>query len=291
MTTVIQNLVGGLSAGSLYALVAVGLVTVFKATGIINFAQGDMAMVATFVAFMGLTRWGMGYWEALLLGVVFAAVLGAVLERLFMRPLLHAPHVSQVMVTIGLGMILNGLAGLRWGYEPSAFPPPIGGDPLNVAGIAISRDHLAVLAVAVAVMTVLFAFYRYTRLGAAVRAVAQNLQAARLMGIPAGMVFAISWAVAASLAGLAGMLIAPTLSLDPTFMTEVLIKGFAAAILGGVTSLPGAVLGGLLLGVLESSVAGFVSTDLKNVFSFSLILLVLVLRPHGILGQSAARRV
>lgn len=291
MTTVIQNIVGGLSAGSLYALVAVGLVTVFKATGIINFAQGDMAMLATFVAFMALTQSQIGYWGALLVGLLFAALLGAGLERVFMRPLLNAPHVSQVMVTIGVGMILNGLAGIQWGYEPSGFPAPIGGHPLVVAGIAISKDNIVILALAVLVMVVLFAFYRYTRTGVALRATAQNLVAARLMGIPVGTVFAVSWAVAALLSGLAGMLIAPVLSLDPTFMAEVQIKSFAAAILGGITSLPGAVVGGLLLGVLESLVAGFISTDMKNVFTFSLILLVLILRPHGIMGAPEARRV
>ncbi|GAB6876870.1 branched-chain amino acid ABC transporter permease [Thermaerobacter litoralis] len=291
MITVLQNLVGGLSAGSLYALVAVGLVTVFKATGIINFAQGEIAMVATFLGLVALQQMGLGYWEAFLFGTLAAAALGLLLERLFLRPLLHVSHVSQIMVTIGLGMILNGMAGLQWGYEPRAFPAPVGGAPLNLGGVAVSADHLAVLGVAVVAMSALFLFYRYTRLGAAVRAVAQNLPAAQLMGIPAGRVFAVTWAVAAGLGGIAGMLIAPATSLEPNFMAEVLIKGFAAAILGGITSLPGAVVGGLLLGVLETAVAGFVSTDLKNVFSFSLILLVLILRPHGLLGQPAARRV
>ncbi|QIA28315.1 branched-chain amino acid ABC transporter permease [Thermaerobacter sp. PB12/4term] len=289
--TVLQNLVAGLSTGSLYALVAVGLVTVFKATGIINFAQGEIAMVATFLALAGLQQLGLGYWEAFVLGAAAAALLGMLLERLFLRPLLHVSAVSQIMVTIGLGMMLNGLAGLQWGYEPRAFPAPVGGAPIVAGGVAISADHLAVLAVALVVMASLFAFYRYTRLGVAVRAVAQNLPAAQLMGIPAGRVFAVSWAVAAGLGGIAGMLVAPATSLDPNFMAEVLIKGFAAAILGGITSLPGAVAGGLVLGVLETAVAGFISTDLKNVFSFTLILLVLILRPHGILGQPAARRV
>ncbi|MDB4897446.1 MAG: branched-chain amino acid transporter permease protein [Firmicutes bacterium] len=291
MAILLQNLLGGLSAGALYGLAALGLTAVFQTTGMVNFAQGDMAMVCTFVGFTLLSYMKVPYGLSLLLVLAFALGFGSLLERGLMRPLMRQPHVSQIMVTLGLAMILNGIAGQIWGFEPHAFKAPLGGDPYRFVGLALSKDSLLIFGISALIVLSLFLFFKFTLAGTALRATAQNATAAKLMGIPIGMAFNMSWAVAAVLSATAGVLIAPSTTLDPNFMAEVGIKAFAGAILGGFSSLPGAVLGGLFLGVLESLVAGYISTELKSVFSFSLILLVLVVRPYGLLGSPARKKV
>lgn len=291
MVILLQNILGGLSAGSLYGLAALGLTAVFKTTGLVNFAQGDMAMVSTFIAFTLLTALGMPYSIVFLLAIVFAALFGAALERGLIRPQLRKPHVSQIMVTLGLSMILNGLAGLTWGFEPQPFKAPLGSEPIRFAGLAVSKNSLLIFAVAAVLMLAMYLFFKYTLAGIALRATAQNASAARLMGIPIGAVFSLSWAVAGILSAVAGILVAPSTTLDPNFMAEVAIKAFAGGILGGFNSLPGAVVGGLFLGVLENLVAGYISTEMKSVFAFSLILLVLVIRPYGLLGSPPGKKV
>lgn len=290
MVGLLQNVVGGLAAGSLYALAALGLTLIFKTTGVVNFANGEMAMVSTFAAYLLLTAYKLPYPVAFLGALAFAALLGVVLERAFLRPVQKSHHLSQIMITLGLFLVLNGLASVTF-FEPVPFPYPIGGKPLELGGVFLSPDSLLIFAVAVAIMLGLYLFFTYTLAGIALRATAQNLITARLMGVPAGRVYALTWAVAAVLGAVAGMLIAPTTGLDPNFMGDVAIKAFAGAILGGLGSLPGAVVGGLLLGVLENLIAGYISTELKAVFSFSLILLVLVVRPEGIMGAPVRRRV
>jgi len=291
MAFLLQNIIGGLSAGSLYGLAALGLTAVFKTTGLVNFAQGDMAMVSTFVAFTLLTSVKIPYGYAFVLAVLFASLFGMVLERGLVRPQLTKPHVSQIMVTLGLSMILNGLAGLIWGFEPQPFKAPLGGEPIRFAGLAVSKDSLLIFAVAASLMLAMYLFFTYTRAGIALRATAQNMNAARLMGIPIGMVFSLSWAVAGMLSAVAGILVAPNTTLDPNFMAEVAVKAFAGGILGGFASLPGAVFGGLFLGVLENLVAAYISTEIKGVFAFSLILLVLVIRPYGLFGAPVRKKV
>jgi branched-chain amino acid transport system permease protein len=290
LTTLLQYVVGGLAAGSLYALAALGLTLIYKTTGIINFAHGEMAMVSTIVAFILLTTYRLPYPTAFLGALLFAAILGIALERVFMRPVRKSSHLNQIMVTLGLFLVLNGVASTRF-FEPQPFPPPIGGPPITLLGIAVGRDSLLIFGVAGAIMLTLYLLFRYTLVGIALRATAQNLGTARLMGVRVGRVYALTWAVAAILGAVAGMLIAPTTALDPNFMADVAIKAFAGAILGGLGNLPGAVVGGLLLGVLENLVAGYISTELKAVFAFSVILLVLVVRPQGIMGVPLRRRV
>ena len=290
MTALLQYIVGGLAAGSLYALAALGLTLIYKTTGVINFANGEMAMVSTFAAFILLTAYGLPYPLAFLGALLFAAALGIALERLFLRPVRQSSHLNQIMVTLGLFMVLNGIAGTRF-FEPLPFPKPVGGEPFDLLGIFVARDSLLVFGVAAALVLALYLFFNHTLAGVALRATAQNLDAARLMGVPIGQVYAATWAVAAVLGAVAGMLIAPTTALDPNFMGEVAIKAFAAAILGGLGNLPGAIAGGLLLGVLENLIAGYVSTELKAVFAFAVILFVLVVRPGGLMAAPVRRRV
>lgn len=291
MAVFLQNLVGGLAAGSLYALAALGLVLIFKTTRVVNFAQGEMAMFSTFIAYTLLVRFEVHYLLAALVAVLFAGLLGMAVERLFMRPLQGAPILSPIILSLGLLILLNGLAGLIWDYEPFSFPAPVAGAPWLFGEVAVARESLAAFGVATVLMAGLYLFFTYTRVGLAMRAAAQRLDTARLMGVPVGLVFSLTWAFAAVLAAVAGLFIAPKTGLDPNFMGEVAIKAFAAAIIGGFESPPGAIIGGLTLGVLENLVAGYISTELKAVFSFTVILLVLILRPEGLLGRAAQRRV
>jgi branched-chain amino acid transport system permease protein len=290
LTEFMQYVVGGLAAGSLYALAALGLTLIFKTSEVVNFANGEMAMLSTFVAFLLLSSYQLPYWAAFLGALGFAALLGAALERLFMRPVQKATVLSQIMVTLGIYLVLNGTVSV-YVFEPQAFPRPVKGAPFNLGGVFVSRDSLLIFGVATAIMLALYLFFTYTLAGIALRATAQRLMTARLMGVPAGRVYALTWSVAAVLGAVAGMLFAPTTGLDPNFMGEVAIKAFAGAILGGLGSLPGAVVGSLLLGLLEALIAGYVSTELKAVFAFAMILLVLVVRPQGILGAPVRRRV
>ncbi len=292
LSVFLQYVVGGLAAGSLYALAALGLTLIYKTTRVVNFANGEMAMVATFVAFLLLNRHGLPYPVAFLGAVLFAAALGLLLERLFMRPVQKSSNLNQIMVTLGFLFVLNGYVSTRV-FDPQPFPPPIGGEALALGGVYVSPDSLLIFGIATAIMLALYLFFKHTLAGIALRATAQNLITARLMGVPAGRVYAVSWAVAAVLGAIAGMLIAPVTSFEPNFMAEVAIKAFAGAILGGFGSLPGAVVGSLLLGVLENLIAGYVpmGTEIKAVFAFSVILLVLVIRPQGLMGAPEGRRV
>jgi branched-chain amino acid transport system permease protein len=290
MTVFLQYVAGGLAAGSLYALVALGLTLIYKTTGVVNFAQGEMAMVSTFFAYILLTNYHVPYPAAFVGALLFAALLGVAVERGLMRWVQQASVLSQIMITLGLFLVLNGAMSTRF-FEALPFPQPIGGTPLNVGGVFISEDSLLIFALAAVIMLALYMFFRYTLLGIGMRATAQNLSVARLMGVRVGRVYSTTWAVASAMGAVAGMLFAPTTALYPSFMGDIAIKGFAAAIIGGLGVLPGAVVGGLVLGVLENLIAGYLSTELKSFFAFSVILLVLVLRPQGLMGAPMRRRI
>ncbi|HET6315671.1 MAG TPA: branched-chain amino acid ABC transporter permease [Chloroflexota bacterium] len=290
MTVFLQYVAGGLAAGSLYALVALGLTLIYKTTGVVNFAQGEMAMVSTFFAYILLTNYHVPYPVAFIGALLFAAILGVAVERGLMRWVQQASVLSQIMITLGLFLVLNGAMSTRF-FEALPFPQPIGGTPLNVGGVFISEDSLLIFGLAAVIMLALYLFFRYTLLGIGMRATAQNLSVARLMGVRVGRVYSTTWAVASAMGAVAGMLFAPTTALYPSFMGDIAIKGFAAAIIGGLGVLPGAVVGGLVLGVLENLIAGYLSTELKSFFAFSVILLVLVLRPQGLMGAPMRRRI
>ncbi len=286
-----QQIVSGLAAGCLYALAALGLVLIYRTMDIVNFAHGEMAMVSTFVAYTLLARAGLPYVVAGIGALAFAAFFGMAIERVFLRPIQNGPLISMMIMTLGLLMIFNGAAGWIWGFDPVSFPPAVRGRPLVGAGLIITRDSLLVLAVTLAMALGLYAVLRFTLAGIAIRAASQNARAARLMGVPVPRVYSLTWGISAVLGAVAGILIAPTTFLSPNMMAEVQVKAFTAAVLGGFSSLPGAVVGGLLLGVLENIVAGYISTQLKSTFAFGLIVAVLCVRPSGILGTPPRRKV
>lgn len=286
-----QIVIGGLATGSLYALAALGLILIFKTSDIVNFAQGEMAMFITFISFTFLKVAGLPYFVSFLLALVFALILGMTVERTFMRPVQKAPILNQIILTFGLYMVFRGVAGIIWGYTPAGFPEPLPNKHFDLMGVTLTINQIFIFAVTTFLMLGFFLFFKYTKIGLAMRASSQNIQTAKLMGIGVSSVFTRTWGISAVLGGVAGILIAPVTFLDPNMMGEVGIKAFAAAILGGFTSLPGAILGGLLIGVFEGLVAGYLSSELKSVFVFALIITVLIVRPTGILGEKITKKV
>jgi branched-chain amino acid transport system permease protein len=279
-----QLVVNGIALGSLYALTAFGIVLIYKTTDVITFAQGETAMFCTFIAFTLLNALQLPFVVAFVLTLLFAMLLGTVIERVILRRVGTTSIINSVIVTVGLSLVLIGLAGWIWGYETRPFPAPVEGDPLRFGNVVLSQLNALVLGV------MLFLFFRYSLTGIAMRAVAQNRLAAQLMGIHIDQINAIGWGVGTALAAITGILIAPLNYLDPNMMGDVVLKAFAAAVLGGITSLPGAVVGGLLLGILDS-IIGFEVPELRTSIAFVLIVLVLVLRPGGLLGTHEIKKV
>ncbi|MBP2017803.1 branched-chain amino acid transport system permease protein [Symbiobacterium terraclitae] len=285
-----QQIISGLATGSLYALAALGLVLIFKTSDVVNFAQGEMAMFGTFIMFTLLKAGGLPYWGAFVLALAFAFLMGAAIERAVLRPLAQAPLISVLIATLGLMQIINGVAGWIWGYQAKPFPTAVSGSPISLGSLIITLPDLVNLVVSLAVMAGFFVLFKFTKLGIAMRAVAENRVAARLMGIATDRILSLTWGLGGILAATAGILIAPVTNLDINMMADMQIKAFTAAVLGGFTSLPGAVVGGLTLGVLENIVGQFVP-QLKTPFAFALIVLVLVVRPAGLMGTVQRKKV
>jgi len=277
--------------GSLYGLAALGLVLLFNTSGILNFSQGEMGMFCTFIASSLMSAVGLNYWAVLVVTSFFAILLGIAIERVLMRPVRGAPDLVKIVLTLGLYYFLNGLAGVFWGYEPASFPRAWQGDPFSVGGIVFDRHVVLVFVITVLICLVLYLLFKKSLLGIGMRAVAQDITATRLMGAKTDRLIGAGWAIAGCLASTAGVFIAPVTFVEPNMMQNVLIKAFAAMVLGGFTSMPGAIIGGLLLGASENLVAAYISTDLKTAFSFSLIVLVLLVRPNGLLGSMEENKV
>lgn len=286
-----QEIVSGLAAGSLYALAALGLVLIYKTSDLVNFAQGEMAMISTFVSFTFIQTWSLGYWTSFLLALGFSAVFGILVERVFMRPVQKASVLSQIILTLGLYMAFRGVAGMIWGYEPTSYQEAVSGEPISLGSMLVTPNQILIFALTLVLMLLFYCLFRFTLIGLAMRAAAQNLNTAELMGVRVGSIFSLTWAISAILGGIAGMLIAPTTFLDPNMMGEVAIKAFAAAVLGGFSSLPGAVIGGLSIGLFENLVAGYISAELKTAFVFFLIIFILYIKPTGLLGIKQVKKV
>ena len=293
MSSFLQYVLAGLSGGSLYALVALGLVLIYRSTRVLNFAHGDIATLGTFVAFTVVSR-GL----PMSVGLPLAILAGAVVAIAFYFGALvpaqrkGANVLGSVILTFGLSLILQGLTVWNWGAEPDRMPFPLSDTKVwKVGPIFISELAAGTFAAAAAASLLLFLLTQRTRLGLAMRATSENLAAAQTLGIPTRAVLAFSWGTAAALAVIAGVFLAPALLLDPFFMLDPLFKGFAAAVLGGMSSLPGAVVGGLILGVVESLTGAYVAIEFKTSMAFVLIVAVLLIRPEGLLGREFQERV
>ena len=286
-----QQVVTGISIGSIYAIVALAVVLIYRSTGVVNFAQGEMAMFTTFISWTFLLR--MEFWPALLLTVLVAFFIGGAIEMVVMRPVERASHLNSIVVTLGLLTIFNSLALWRYGSLPKPFPKPevFSGSPLEVGSVTISRLNLGILGMAVLIMVALFLLFNYTKLGLAMRATAQNPVASRLVGINVSQMLALGWALAAAVGAVAGMLTASSLTLSVDMMFAILLFAFAGAVLGGLDSPGGAIAGGLIVGMLQALAGTYISSQVDIVVAFAVIVAVLVIRPTGLFGRKVIRRV
>ncbi|MDX6517327.1 MAG: branched-chain amino acid transport system permease protein [Gaiellaceae bacterium] len=293
MTQFLQQVVSGLASGGIFASLALALALIYRATRVINFAQGEMATVSTFVAW-SLVHHGMPFWGAFFLTLALSFLGGIALERVVIRPVESAPVLTIVIVTLGLAILLNGFTSVEWGSDVKKFPSPFPTRPIHAGGVAFSIQDLGVIAVSIALVLALGAFFRFTKLGLALRAAALNPEASRLVGVRVSWMLALGWGLAAVLGAVSGMMIAPVVFLDPNMMQTVLLYALAAAILGGMDSPVGAVVGGLALGVilnLTGAYVSFIGGTLRLPVALAVILLVLVVRPSGLFGRAAVRKV
>ncbi len=286
-----QLVSSGLALGSIYALLALSLVLINKATDVVNFAQGEMAMFGTFICFTVLAKTNLPLIAVLVLAVPIGGLLGTVTERLTMPSLRSAPPVNALIATIGLWMIFHHGAGWIWGYDPVRFPSLFSPDPIDIFGARVAENSLGIIGVSLLVVVLLYAFFEYTRTGIAMRAASMNRRAAQLMGVNVGRVSLAAWCLASAISVVSGFLVAPLTFLDFEMMFAVLLKAFAGAILGGFNSLPGAVVGCLVIGVIESLFAAYVSSAFKDTFAFAIIIAVLMVRPQGLFTRRIAKKV
>jgi branched-chain amino acid transport system permease protein len=286
-------LVGGITTGALYALVALGIVIVYKATGTVNFAHGALFMIGGYIAYTFHVMWGLPYVLSLLLTVVCCFVIGALADRIAFRPLMEQSLTSVLVATIGLYFVLTGIARSVWGGKGDflPFPPLVTLEPIVLGSIILVPQQLIVLGGALVVMLVFAAFFQFTRVGKMMQATADNVKAAKLVGIRTSLVYMYTFAVGSAVAGAAAVLMAPITLLYPDIGFVLFIKAFAAAVLGGLTSVAGAVVGGLLMGIIETMAGGYLSTSLQDVSAFIVIMLVLIFMPNGIFGARRLRRV
>jgi branched-chain amino acid transport system permease protein len=283
----------GLATGSIYALVALGLALIYRSTRILNFAHGDIATAGTFFAFT-LIGMKLNFTLVYLLALMAGAIISVIFDFVVLVPAQRrdATHLGQMILTLGFGLILQGLILRFGGTEPQAFPFPLSDAKVyRIGGLIISQLNLGTFLVGLVASLLFYLLVQKTKIGLAMRATSENLPAAQTLGIPTRRILALSWALAAVLGVIAGVFLAPALLLDPYFMLEPFLKGFAAAILGGLNSLPGAIVGGLILGVAESLAGGFISLAFKNSLAFIIIVVVLLLRPEGLMGKEFKERV
>jgi branched-chain amino acid transport system permease protein len=290
MSIVLQLIVAGLSSGSIYALVGLGLMLAFKGTGIVNFAHGELVAFGAYAALFFSVVLKLPYWQVFILTLLVCAVAGMLLERTLIPPLMRAPSFTVVVATLAIGLMIKNVLRLSWQESVSSFPTPFDDLSLRVGEISINPHYVWIISCSFAITALLALFFRRNRTGKAMQAVSQNLTAARLMGIRVGRIFTLTFALSAAMAGLAGVLMAPVVGVESE-MGSVILKGFVAAILGGFNSLPGCVVGGLMLGILETFGGAFFGGTFKAVTAFVLLMFVLLVRPHGIFGRAEARRV
>ncbi len=286
-----QQIVSGIATGSLYALTAIGIVLIFRNTRTINLAQGDFSMMGAFVALVVLERFRGNLLVAALVAVVAVTVLAVAVERLVMRRIEQADWLTLFTATLGVFYILHGVAGWIWGRDTKSFPALFSSAPVSVGGTLISQAHLFNTAVAAAVGGVLYLFFRFTKPGIAMRAITEDPVAAQLMGIPVRSIVLLTWAVGGILAAISGILLAPLVYVSTQMMDGVLVKGYVGAVFGGLYSLPGAVVGSLIIGVAENLAGGYLGAQYKVTIAFVLIVLVLALKPRGLFGGKVRREI
>jgi branched-chain amino acid transport system permease protein len=287
-----QLIIEGLAIGACYGLFGIAVVIIYKTSEVVNFAQGEMAMMSTFVAYHILNYYHYPFWAAYLLSMVFAVLLGIAIEFIFLRPAKNPNLLGLIVITLGAEMLLMGLASWKWGAEQKEFTLPF--STLNthepIKGLIVNDWSIAVFVAAAILMIILFLFFKYTRLGVAMRATQQNQHAAKIMGVRVERVFSLAWGFSSFIGATAAMFFAGRATLDPAYMMEPFMRAFAAAVLGGLMSIPGIVIGGELLGLIENFF-GYVWPEWKPIVAFVVIVLVLCVRPSGLFGKHYVKKV
>lgn len=288
-----QLLINSLVAGSIYALIALAMNLIYKASEIPNFAQGEMSMISTYVTFLLLTTFGYPFSIALTGTLLFAFLLGFIFEFLFIRRAKEPNLLGFIIITLGFQLVLFGLAGWKFGSDQRTFSLPFSETEILIRteSFVLTEHNLASIIIAIFVMAGLYILLNHTKLGLSMRASQQNVKAAKFNGIPTDRILGISFGISSVVGAIAGILVAPVATLDPTMMWDPLIKGFAAAVLGSLESLPGAVIGGLLLGLVENLFGYYVSLEFKSIVAFGIIMLVLFVRPSGLFQKHYIRKV
>jgi branched-chain amino acid transport system permease protein len=293
MQEFMQQVVSGIASGGIFASLALALVLIYNAMGLVNFAQGEMAMFATFIAFTLVDR-GLSYWIAFPLTLLIAFAGGVLIQRVVIRPVERAPVLTLVIITLGLATLVNGAAGFLWGYVPRAFSSPFPVRTVNIGGVIASLQDLGVIAVSAGVLILIYLLLQHTTIGLTMRAAAHHPEASRLLGVRTSWMLALGWGLASAVGAVSGIMVAPVLLLEPNMMQSIIIYAFAAAVLGGIESPLGAVIGGVIVGVtvnLAGAYLPFVGGDLRLAVGLAIIVVVLILKPNGLLGRPAVRRV
>ena len=288
----LQILISGASQGCIYGLIAIGFVLIYKATETVNFAQGELMMLGAFAGLAATTLMGFPYWAALLFAVAAVALVGLLIERLVLRPILGQPAFAIVMVTIGVGYVARGLITMipTIGTDTHSLPTPFKDELIQAGGLVIGMEHVVVIGTTVALCALLFALFRFTRVGIAMQAASQNQLAAYYMGIPVKRLNGLIWAISAAVAGVAGMLLAPITFVHAN-MGFIGLKAFPAAVIGGFGSLPGAIVGGLIIGVVEALSGFYLPEGFKDTAAYVVVLLMLIVKPNGLFGETLRKKV
>jgi branched-chain amino acid transport system permease protein len=292
LQVLLQVIISGLSQGCLYGLIALGFVLIYKATETVNFAQGELMMLGAFLGLSLTTMGGLPFWAAVPVTLALMALFGLLLERAVLRPILGQPAFAIVMVTIGIAYASRGLVTMvpGWGTETHAIEAPFRGELVRAGGLVISAEHLVIIAVTISLCTVLYAFFRFTRLGVAMQAASQNQLAAYYMGIPVRRLNGLIWSISAAVAALAGLMLAP-LTFVHVNMGFIGLKAFPAAVVGGFGSLPGAIVGGLIIGLVEALAGVYLPEGFKDVAAYVVVLIMLAVKPTGLFGETARKKV
>jgi branched-chain amino acid transport system permease protein len=288
-----QQVVSGIASGGIFASLALALVLIYNAMGLVNFAQGEMAMFASFIAF-GLVDRGLSFWIAFPLTLLIAFLGGVLIQRVVIRPVERAPVLSLVIITLGLATLVNGAAGFLWGYLPRSFPSPFPANTVSVGGVVASWQDIGVIGVSATVLILIYILLQRTTIGLTMRAAAFHPEASRLLGVRTSWMLALGWGLASAVGAVSGIMVAPVLLLEPNMMQTIIIYAFAAAVLGGIESPLGAVVGGVIVGVtvnLAGAYLPFVGGDLRLAVALAIIVGVLLLRPNGLFGRPSVRRV
>jgi branched-chain amino acid transport system permease protein len=290
MLDFVQQLISGIALGCVYGLIALGFVLIYKATEVVNFAQGEIMMLGAFLSYTFIATLGVNYWLSFLLCLICMAGAGALIEWLIVRPILGYPQFSIVMATIGLGLVIRALVGIIWGTGDLRIETPFTDGVFRIGSLVLSEDSLSIIVATGLLCAVLYAFFRFTRIGIAMQATSQNMLAAYYMGIPVKKMFSLIWSLSAIVACCAGILLAPI-----TFIHANLgflgIKAFPAAVLGGFGSIPGAVVGGIVIGIVESLSGFYLPEGFKDVAAYVVLLAVLLWRPRGLFGGIGVKKV